>query len=86
MAEIALLFHAERWLSDWFDVGGLVGIIDIDGEPTWEVTAPALPPLGRSWDEWFHKAEALHKMIQHPPARAAMVNYLERRRATEGQG
>ena len=90
MAEIALLFRAERWLTAWRAIGGTsclsaplnLGDMTADGlmelGPTFRLAETDDSPRRREY-------QRLRTQIEQPGARVAVIAYLERRGATEGR-
>lgn len=89
MADVAVLFHAERWVSEWRAIGGTVYLAEsalatasgcdglLEMGPTFSLAEPGDSPRRR-------QVEHLRKALAMPGARDAVRDHMIKRHATIG--
>lgn len=90
MGRVAVLFHAERWVSQWRAVGGILAVapgrISTGGneiDPLLEL-GPTFP-LAEPWDSPGRRQVAhLRAALAMPRARDGVIEFLKRQRSTGG--
>lgn len=89
VGSVAVLFHAERWVTQWRDLGGYLTIGKwplVDGKPTLLDLAPTFP-LADPWDSPRRRQVAhLRAALAMPGARDRVIDYLARVDASRGWG
>lgn len=89
MGSVAALLHPERWLSAWLAIGGTITLGDpmlIAGRECDGLLylGPSFVPAETYDSPRRREYKRLRTQIEQPAARAAVVDYLERRAATRG--
>ena len=88
MGSVSILFHAERWVSQWRALGGYLTVGQwplIEGEPTLLDLAPTFP-LAEPWDSPRRRQVAhLRSALAMSGARDRVLDYLKRKEASYGR-
>lgn len=87
VGSVAVLFHAERWVSQWRAVGGFVTVCEwplVDGEPTLLDLAPTLTSAEPWNSPRRHRAAHLRAALARPGSRDRVIDYLSRVDASRG--